>query len=69
MSYAWVECQECDEQFDHNFGVGEVDFCPHCRSVDSLEEIEPDEPEPVVEKYELEADALYEKWKGDRHDI
>jgi hypothetical protein len=65
MSYAWVECQECDEQFDWNF-VGEIDVCPHCRSVDSLEETEPDEPEPVVDKYELEADALYEQWKAGR---
>jgi len=66
MSWAYVECTECNEQFEWDW-CGEVDVCPHCRSVDTLEEVEEPKLELVYSKEDLRADYLYEVWKDDRH--
>ena len=40
MNY-FVKCTECDEEFEHHVSKLDVpDFCPHCRSVDTLVESE-----------------------------
>jgi hypothetical protein len=63
MSYAYVECNQCDEQFEYQF-KGTIDICPHCRGIDTLEELEIEPTQGDMD----EKDYLYEQWKGDRHE-
>jgi len=67
MAWDYVECTECDEQFEWDWR-GEVDVCPHCRSIDSLEEIDEPSPEHEYSEADLKADYLYEQWKANRYE-
>lgn len=37
MSFHYAKCTECSEIVEANLGTGNGDFCPECRSIDTLE--------------------------------